>query len=366
MATLLAIGTAKGLFLATSDDDRRSWEVTGPHFPMTGVYAVAIDTRGPTPRLLAGMTSSHFGPSVATSDDLGATWHEPDDGADRVPRGHRRVARPGLAAAPGRPERARRRLGRHASRSRCCAVHRRRRYASSWSAACGTTRTGRSGSAGFGGAGGAHGAARTRATRLGAGRDVHRRRLPHRRRRRDVGAPGNTGIRRRFLPDHVARSSASACTRSPATPATPTGCTRRTTTASTAPTTTARTWTSIADGLPTDFGFPMVAHPRRAGVVWTSRWWPTASGSRPTASCRVYRTDDAGGDLEPLVDGLPDGPVLPGGAARRDVRRRRRPGRGLLRHPRRRGLRQRRRGRQLVTLVAAHLPDVLCVRAADV
>ena len=90
MATLLAIGTAKGLFLATSTDDRRSWEITGPHFPMTGVYAVAVDTRRSTPRLLAGVTSSHFGPSVATSDDLGATWDEPDRGAGRVPGRHRR------------------------------------------------------------------------------------------------------------------------------------------------------------------------------------------------------------------------------------------------------------------------------------
>jgi hypothetical protein len=34
---LLAIGTGKGLFLARSEDDRRTWEVSGPHFPMTGV-----------------------------------------------------------------------------------------------------------------------------------------------------------------------------------------------------------------------------------------------------------------------------------------------------------------------------------------
>lgn len=48
MATLLAIGTAKGLFLATSTDDRRTWEVSGPHHPQTSVYAVALDTRSAT------------------------------------------------------------------------------------------------------------------------------------------------------------------------------------------------------------------------------------------------------------------------------------------------------------------------------
>src|SRR5690606_18779591 len=71
-------GTGKGLFLARSEDDRTSWTVSGPHFPMTGVYAVAIDKRRGAPRLLAGVTSPHFGPSVATSDDLGVSWWEPE------------------------------------------------------------------------------------------------------------------------------------------------------------------------------------------------------------------------------------------------------------------------------------------------
>ncbi len=31
MTDLLAIGTRKGLWLARSDDDRRTWTVDGPH-----------------------------------------------------------------------------------------------------------------------------------------------------------------------------------------------------------------------------------------------------------------------------------------------------------------------------------------------
>src|SRR5688572_26402596 len=77
MTVLLAIGTGKGLFLATTTD-RTNWEVSGPHAPMTAVYSATIDTRGPQPRVLAGLASSHFGPSVAISDDLGKTWQEPD------------------------------------------------------------------------------------------------------------------------------------------------------------------------------------------------------------------------------------------------------------------------------------------------
>ena len=45
MSVLLAIGTRKGLWLATSADGRVSWELSGPHHPMTEVYAVGIDTR---------------------------------------------------------------------------------------------------------------------------------------------------------------------------------------------------------------------------------------------------------------------------------------------------------------------------------
>ena len=71
VTVLLMIGTAKGLFLARRERVGDAWQVSVPHFPMTSVYAVGIDTRGATPRLLAGVESSHFGPSVAVSDDLG-------------------------------------------------------------------------------------------------------------------------------------------------------------------------------------------------------------------------------------------------------------------------------------------------------
>ncbi|MGH9186553.1 MAG: WD40/YVTN/BNR-like repeat-containing protein, partial [Acidimicrobiales bacterium] len=82
---LLAIGTGKGLFLARGIDSRTSWQLDGPQFPMDMVYAIAIDTRGDKPRLLVSATSEHWGPSVFHSDDLGATWQEPDHGAVRFP-----------------------------------------------------------------------------------------------------------------------------------------------------------------------------------------------------------------------------------------------------------------------------------------
>src|SRR5262249_19261313 len=84
---LRAIGPRKGLFLATSRDGRASWELTGPHHKMTGVYAVGIDTRRRPARLLVGVTSEHFGPSVAVSDDFGASWEEPDHPPIALPDG---------------------------------------------------------------------------------------------------------------------------------------------------------------------------------------------------------------------------------------------------------------------------------------
>lgn len=85
MTTLLMVGTRKGLWLGTSDDDRREWSWSGPHFPMTEIESVMIDTRGEQPRLLAGSKSSWFGPQVYRSDDLGQSWQETPNGAIRFP-----------------------------------------------------------------------------------------------------------------------------------------------------------------------------------------------------------------------------------------------------------------------------------------
>jgi hypothetical protein len=85
MTDLLAIGTRKGLWLARSEDDRRTWTVGEPHLLAQEVAAVAIDTRRARPRVLAGIQYGHWGPSVVWSDDLGGSWEETDSGAVRFP-----------------------------------------------------------------------------------------------------------------------------------------------------------------------------------------------------------------------------------------------------------------------------------------
>ena len=64
-------------------------------------------------------------------------------------------------------------------------------------------------------------------------------------------------------------------------------------------------WESIADGLPSDFGFPIVVDPNDADTVYV---FPlVADGERipPKAKPRVWRSRDAGSTWTELADGLP-------------------------------------------------------------
>lgn len=82
---VVLVGTTKGLFAATAGPDRRGWTLSGPWFAGQEVAAALLDTRGGRTRLLVGATSSHWGPSVQHSDDLGATWVEPPEGSLAFP-----------------------------------------------------------------------------------------------------------------------------------------------------------------------------------------------------------------------------------------------------------------------------------------
>jgi hypothetical protein len=75
---LLMVGTMKGAFLFRSDAKRKKWQRAGPFFPGHEVYAMAFDGRGERRRLWAGVTSGHFGPGLRSSDDFGATWTNPE------------------------------------------------------------------------------------------------------------------------------------------------------------------------------------------------------------------------------------------------------------------------------------------------
>ena len=75
---VVLVGTAKGLFALSTGPEREAWSLAGPWFRGEQIYAAALDCRGGRARLLVGATSSHWGPSVYRSDDLGASWVDPE------------------------------------------------------------------------------------------------------------------------------------------------------------------------------------------------------------------------------------------------------------------------------------------------
>jgi len=79
----------------------------------------------------------------------------------------------------------------------------------------------------------------------------------------------------------------------------------RTTTGYTGPTTGARTGSSIADGLPTDFGFTVVAHPSRGDTLWLIPVTADSERVPPGGQLQVQRSSDAGASWVTCSAGLP-------------------------------------------------------------
>jgi photosystem II stability/assembly factor-like uncharacterized protein len=65
-----------------------------------------------------------------------------------------------------------------------------------------------------------------------------------------------------------------------------------------------RTWYSIAEGLPSDFGFPIVVHPHEPDTVYVM---PLEGMTRtcPGAAPAVWRSENGGGSWKRLARGLP-------------------------------------------------------------
>lgn len=75
---LLLAGTMKGAFILRSDSERKEWEVGGPYFPGRAIYAMLYDNRNGRSRLWAAVNSSYWGSYLSSSDDFGKTWTEPE------------------------------------------------------------------------------------------------------------------------------------------------------------------------------------------------------------------------------------------------------------------------------------------------
>ena len=76
----LLIGTKKGAFIYSSDEKRERWKLSEPLMAGWSVYHMAADSRRKPPRLYAGVSHWAWGPSLARSDDGGATWEQRSPG----------------------------------------------------------------------------------------------------------------------------------------------------------------------------------------------------------------------------------------------------------------------------------------------
>ena len=287
---LLLVGTRKGLWIGRSDASRQTWAWDAPQFPMQEVYSACIDTRSDQPRIFAGATSPHWGPQVFRSDDLGRTWSETATGGMAFPADTGSalervwqiqpgpVERPEVVYAGTQPSA----LFRSSDRGENFEMVRPlwdHPHREQWGA-------------GFGGQAVhsiiPHPSDDARVTVAMSTGGVYR--------TEDAGgswSPANVGIHAYFLPDEWPEfgQCVHKIAMSPLKPDQMFAQNHRGVYRSDD---AGSSWVSIADGLPSNFGFPIVIHPHRPDTVYV---FPLVSdGTRfpPDARPAVWRSDDAG------------------------------------------------------------------------
>lgn len=295
---LVAVGTTKGLWLLRSSG-RSSWTVDGPHLFMNSVAGCAIDTRGGDVRVLAGASSSHWGPGMSWSDDVGATWTESETGihfADDADASVEAVwqIRPdplddSVVWAGTQPSA----LWKSSDRGETFSLVRglwEHPHRPTWEP---------------GGGGQAlhtilphpSDASRVMVAMSTGGVYVTS----------DGGSswsPSNTGIRVAGRPGEYAEygQCVHKVARDPVDAdvlfAQNHGGVYRSSDGGS-------TWDSITDGLPADFGFPVVSHPLRSGTAWVLPLQADSHRVPPDASLAVWRTSDAGESWTRSSTGLP-------------------------------------------------------------
>ncbi|WP_262347425.1 WD40/YVTN/BNR-like repeat-containing protein [Nocardioides dongxiaopingii] len=303
MATVLMVGTRKGLWIATSDDARHDWDVTGPHHDMEEVYSCLVDTRGGgTPRLFAGASSPWLGPQVRWSDDLGATWQETPGGGIRFEPGDGATVERVWQLTPGtdpdvvwagtEPGA----VWRSEDRGRTFALVRglwEHPHRTEWGA-------------GYGGQAFhtilPHPTDHESITVAISSGGVYQ--------SADGGAswtPRNQGLRAEFLPEGQQYPEFGQCVHKIARhPDRPERLFLQNHGGVYRSDDHAATWQSIAEGLPAEFGFPVVVDPHDPDTVYV---FPLeGSGGRYPAGAHaaVWRSQDAGATWSALDDGLPD------------------------------------------------------------
>jgi serine/threonine protein kinase len=100
---LLLVGTTKGAFILRSNIQRTRWEVGGPYFHGHNVYALAYDCRAGRRRIWAS-TQNYWGTLLRFTDDFGKSWTNPQESPVRFPSDTGVSLQNIWQITPGRPE----------------------------------------------------------------------------------------------------------------------------------------------------------------------------------------------------------------------------------------------------------------------
>ena len=298
---LILVGTMKGAFILRSDRSRSSWDLGGPYFPGSAVYALAYDGRGGRNRLWAAPASMHWGALLRSSDDFGRTWTNPEESTVKFPASAGAALNNIWQVMPGRESEP---------DTLYCGVEPAALFVSrdggeSWSLNEGLWNHPQ----------------RERWVPGGGGMCLHTILLdpddPKRIRiavstagmyvTEDGGAtwrPSNRGVRADFLPDKHPEFGQ---------------CVHKVAQSRQKPERMflqnhwglyrsddrGESWIDVANGVPSDFGFPVGVHPTDPDSAWIVPLEGDFFRCTPEGKLRVYRTRDAGASWSALTNGLP-------------------------------------------------------------
>ena len=298
---MLLVGTMKGAFILRADKRRTSWEIGGPYFPGSAVYAMAYDSRDGRKRLWAGPNSMHWGGLLRSSDDFGRTWTNPEEANVKFPESTGAALKQIWQIVPGRDgEKDTLYCGVEPA-----AVFVSRDAGATWALNEGLWNHPQRPLWQPGGGGlclhtillDPSDMKRIRIALSTGGMYVSE----------DAGSawrPSNTGVRAVFLPDKFPEFGQ---------------CVHKVVQSKPQPDRMflqnhwglyrsddrGDTWIDIANGVPSDFGFPIAIHPRNADCAWIVPLESDEFRCTPEGKLRVYRTRDAGASWQPMTKGLP-------------------------------------------------------------